>query len=38
MAYKKPDAGSLLLWGIVAAAVLAFVFGCPDAGWIGGVP
>lgn len=38
MAFKKPDIGNLILWGIVVAAVLGFVFGCPNAGWIGGVP
>lgn len=36
MAWKKPDPWGLLQWALIAGAVLAFVLGCPDIGWITG--
>ena len=33
---KRPDPMRLLQVAVLAAAVLAFVFGCPDVGWITG--
>jgi hypothetical protein len=32
----KPDPMRLLQWALLAGAVVAFVLGCPEAGWITG--
>ncbi len=32
----KPDLMRLLQWALLSCAVLAFVLGCPEIGWITG--